>query len=226
MNRARSLAAVTLALCALPLAAPAQEMPEAPTAGGRRVMSVLGDVARTLRTTRYRHDTVVNAREGRYEWDCSAMAGWVLSRSVPISRRAVPGGRPLAVDFFRTIRATPTTRYRNGWTQLARVDMAMPGDVVAWQMPRWFHSRSTGHVAFVAAPATRTARGVLLRIIDATSVPHDRDTRTYGAGGGYGEGTLLVVTDDSGRGVAYGWAGDRTPDDWITPTPVVVGRVR
>lgn len=220
------LTAIPLAVVIAPSTVSAQRFGVSPSHGAQRVMTVLGDISHSLRVTRYQHDTVVNARVGLYAWDCSAMAAWVLARAAPRARRRVPGSRPLAVDFFRTITASPTERFRAGWARLSRVDMALPGDVVAWQRPRWFRSRNTGHVAFVVAPAVRTARGVLLRIADSTSLPHDQDTRERNSDGGFGEGTLLVVTDSAGLGTAYGWVGDRTPNQWLIATPVVVGRVQ
>jgi len=189
-------------------------------------MSTLDGVAANLRTTRYSHDTRIDTTTGRYEWDCSVMAAWVLHRGAPQAARALPGRRPLAVDFYRTIRSAPTTGRRGTWTRVVRVADARAGDVLAWPRPRWFPSRNTGHVAFVAEAPQVVTGGVLVRIVDATSVPHEADSRTYGAGGGYGSGILRVDTDpNTGEGIAYGWIGSATPRNYMVETPVVIGRV-
>ena len=70
-----------------------------------------------------------------------------------------------------------------------------------------------------------TARGVLLRIADATSVGHDDDGRDGATRTGFGYGTLMVGVDPrTGAGLSYGWVGARTPDDWMVETEVVIGR--
>ncbi len=196
-------------------------------AGNPRVLQVLQELRASVRDTRYDHSTRIDPAAGRYHFDCSTMAAWVLGRATPRARAALPAGRPLAVDFWRAIRDAPTTRPRNGWLRVARIADARPGDVLAWPRPRWFRSNNTGHVAFVAEPPTVTARGVLVRVTDATSVGHQDDPRNREGGPtGFGQGTLLIATDPAtGEGTAYGWVGAYTPDEWMIATPVRVGRV-
>lgn len=193
---------------------------------GTRVLAVLGDVAARHRVGRYSHDTRIDVRSGRYEWDCSAMAAYVLRRSAPGTVRAITNARPVAVDFYRAISRAPAVPNRGPWMHVRRVAEAQPGDVIAWPRPRWFPSRNTGHVAFVIAPPQPVEGGVLVRIADSTSVGHQDDTRDHRAGQtGFGHGTLLIATDPStGAGTAYGWAGRYTPAEWMVATPVVVGR--
>ena len=60
-----------------------------------------------------------------------------------------------------------------------------------------------------------------MRIADATSFGHQNDTRSDGEGG-YGEGTLLVLTNSSGEAIAYGWYG--TESDAVLVTEILFGR--
>lgn len=217
--------ALTAALClsALPLVVEAQRGP-ANTARAR-VLSTLDALAANHRVGRYTHDTRVDLRAGRYEWDCSAMAAFVLRRSAPETIRAISNRRPVAVDFYRAIKRSPAAPNRGPWMRVARVADALPGDVFAWQRPRWFPSRNTGHVGFVVGAPRATPQGVLLRIADATSVGHDDDPRDGASRTGFGRGTLLVGVDpQSGAGRSYGWVGARTPDEWMVETEVVIGR--
>lgn len=226
MTPARApLAALLLATAGLAFTASGKAQVFAP--GNARVVGVLQEIHASLRTTRYDHQTRIDPRAGRYEFDCSTMAAWVLGRAAPRARAALPGGRPLAVDFWRAIRDAPTSRSRNGWLQVTRIADARPGDVLAWPRPRWFRSNNTGHVAFVAEAPTVTPRGVLVRVTDATSVGHQDDPRSRDGGPtGFGHGTLLIATDPAtGEGTAYGWIGLHTPDEWMIATPVRVGRV-
>jgi hypothetical protein len=194
-----------------------------------RILATLGTIQKTTRMTRYSHRTRINQRRGIYVFDCSAMAGWVLERSAPRARRTLTGRskrRPVARDFYRSIARLRPGQRRGPWLRLASVKDARPGDILAWIRPRWFPSRHTGHVAFVVSRPkwnTGPVGGWLLRIVDATALPHENDTRREGRTG-FGAGTLLVATDSRGRARGYGWYGSRSQHDWIVPTRIVVGR--
>jgi hypothetical protein len=225
MNLAR---ATTLALAALVAGAPAlaQERPAAATPdrpdAATRVMSVIHRVEATLRSSTYRHELRVDERRGVYEWDCSAMAAWVLARAAPRALSSVGRGRVLAIDFVRAIARVPAGETAGGWTHVARVSDVRPGDVLAWRRPPWFQSPNTGHVAFVVGSPEPFEGGYLVRIADASHYNHQDDTRNGGTG--FGEGTILITADAaSGVPTGYGWAG-RWSGDWIVPTEVVFGR--
>ena len=71
----------------------------------------------------------------------------------------------------------------------------------------------------------------MARIVDATSLPHQADTRANDGIGGFGFGTFLFVTDaagdpavpGTGETVAYGWFG--TQSLGLMPARVIFGRV-
>jgi hypothetical protein len=200
-----------------------------PARAPAKILATLGRIQKTVRVTRYSHRTRINQRRGIYVFDCSAMAGWVLERSAPRARRTLTGRskrRPVARDFYRSIARLRPGQRRGPWLRLASVKDARPGDILAWIRPRWFPSKHTGHVAFVVSRPkwnTGPVGGWLLRIIDATALPHENDTRRDGRTG-FGAGTLLVATDSRGRARGYGWYGSRSQHDWIVPTRIVVGR--
>ncbi len=203
----------------------AQRRAQPPTAP-ERVMAELQRIQGNVRTSVYSHSTRIDERVGRYEFDCSAMAAFVLRRAAPQALASIHSARPLAVEFYRTIARASPTRAQNGWLRVARIEDARAGDVLAWPRPRWFPSHNTGHVVFVVDTPAVTPRGVLVRIADSTRVGHESDTRDYNTRqSGFGYGTLLITTDPAtGAGTGYGWAGRYTPDEWIVPTPVVIGR--
>ncbi len=187
-----------------------------------RVLTIIQRIQQNLRSSTYRHVLHVDERVGLYDFDCSAMASWILARSAPRALATVGGARPLAVDFYRTILRAPANRPRAGWQRVARIADAHPGDVLAWQRPRWFPSHNTGHVAFVIGEPVPFENGVLIRIADASSYNHEEDSRAGGTG--FGTGIILVTVDPAtGEGTGYGWFG-RMSGEWIVPTPVVIGR--
>ena len=154
------------------------------------------------------------------------MAAWILKRAAPLARTALTRDRPVARDFFHVIRKASTRRARNGWRRLKHIEDARPGDVFAWVHPTNFPSKNTGHVGFVvdtprAVPEIPGAYAVQIR--DATSFPHEDDTRSPEGEGGMGIGTLLFLTDGEGQATAYGWMG--TASRGVVETKILFARV-
>jgi hypothetical protein len=181
-------------------------------------------VHRNLRSTRYAHSTHIDEHAGRYDFDCSAMASFVIARSAPRAHDTVMRkngrGRPVARDFHDLIAAAPVDRSRDGWMRLAHVTDLRPGDVIAWRRPPAVASRNTGHVAFVyAAPQRldREGRRYLIRIVDATSIPHGDDSRPREHVSGFGFGNIVLFVEKAGEDpTAYGWYGLPTRIDFRT----------
>jgi hypothetical protein len=217
-----SAGATALTLTALPASAE----PVGPDA----VLVTLTHIGTTLRESSYTHATRVDERTGRYEFDCSGMASWVLRRASPLAQAAVvyraKSGRPLARDYYQQIAATRAGRARYGWSRVSRVADAAAGDVIAWLRPKEVRSANTGHVAFLVSspePVAEMPHAFLVRIADASRYQHQDDSRAATERTGFGHGTILVVTDpESGAPVAYGWVGLRSA--WILNTPMAIGR--
>lgn len=194
------------------------------------VFDVLAGIDASLRTTRYVHATHVDEAAGRFDFDCSGMAAWVLARSAPAAQGAVARrngrGRPVASDYFDVIAQAPTARGDAGWLRLAHARDLRSGDLIVWRRPQAITSSNTGHVLFVvAAPQRidREGRRFLVRIADATSIPHGDDTRPRLHASGFGYGTIALFLDQpEGEVVAYGWQGVATRIDFRTP--IVMGR--
>jgi hypothetical protein len=132
----------------------------------------------------------------------------------------------VAATFARTIARAPVRRARNGWRRLPRIEDARPGDLFAWRRPKDWPSKSTGHVGFLIEPPRKVPGlegAYTIRVADATSLPHQDDTRARRGPGGFGYGTIMVLVDDDGRGIAYGWFG--TDSRGVLHTPILFGRV-
>jgi hypothetical protein len=199
---------------------------EPATRAARKVLDLQASIRASLTFTAYRHRTVIHRDEGVYVWDCSAMVAWFLRRVAPEARKAMGKGRPVARDFWRQIARAPTKRPKNGWQRLRHIEDVRPGDMFAWVRPPGFPSRNTGHTGFALEPARPVPElpgAYTLRILDATSLPHDQDTRDPEGEGGIGEGTILFFVSEEGRGTAYGWFGRRSRG--VIATDIVFGRV-
>lgn len=192
---------------------------------GERVQDRVGWLQGNIKSGKYDHRLTIRRDEGYYAWDCSAMVTWVLERDAPRARKAVNKKRPVAVSYYRTIKAAPKKRARNGWRRLAHIEDVRPGDIFAWKRPPDFPSKNTGHVGFVVEtprPVPGLPGNYWVRIADASSYVHGGDTRREEGPGGFGIGTILFTTDGEGRGTGYGWHGDPR---WVVETEVVFGRV-
>jgi hypothetical protein len=202
------------------------EKGEPASRAARKVIDVVERIRRTLTETRYQHVTDVDESAGRYAWDCSGMAAWILRRGAPRALAALDSERPVARDFHQVIARAPAVPDRTAWHRLPNIESLRPGDLFAWVRPPKWPSQSTGHVGFVLSRAERVALvpgAYAVRVVDATSLPHQNDTRPADGAGGFGEGTLLLMTDEAHRPTAYGWYG--TESRVVVVTKIVLGRL-
>lgn len=224
-----SVGGLVLVLAALliePVAYGRAAEPDPATPAALRVLRVLDRIERRLQRTGYQHRTVVRERRGVYYWDCSGMVAWVLERVAPHARRGLFAQRPVAEFFYDTIVNAREQRPWRGWTHVRDLRRARPGDVFAWKRPEGWPPRNTGHVGFlleVPKPAPGRERAYAVRIADATSIPHQNDTRSATGEGGYGKGTMLFTLDAEGRPTAYGWRGVHSRR--VVETDIAIGRV-
>ena len=222
----RALLAVALLAAAIPSEAGKAASPKP---GPARVVTVIEKIQANLKTTKYQHVTRVRQSLGEYLFDCSGMAEWILKRGAPAALAQVKrpeGGRPLAVHYYRTIAKIKPGQRRGPWMRVADATTTRPGDVIAWERPKWFDSKSTGHVAFVVSeprPVMVPVRGVVVRIADASKFRHAEDTKPIG-GTGFGTGELLIPVDAASQPTGYGWVGEQTPADWIVYASLAIGR--
>jgi hypothetical protein len=200
---------------------------EAATRAAEKLLEAVDRIMLGLKTTAYSHATVVRQKEGHYAWDCSGMTNWLLRRVAPRAFAALGRERPVARSYWRVIAAAPTHKPRRGWQRIADITEVRPGDLFAWRRPpSWPRGGNTGHVGVVlerARPVEGLDNTFSVRIADATSLPHDDDSRERDGPGGFGVGTLLFVTDDTGAAWAYGWFGESSRG--VIPTDIEFGRL-
>jgi len=220
-------AIVSLLIGSSPLSSAAAE--QALPSASASILATLASIERTLVSTKYAHWPRIDVKKGRYEWDCSIMAAWVLSRAAPRARRALGTQQPLARDFYRAIAGKSTQQPRYGWLKVVGPSAIEPGDLFAWIKPPMFKRRkNTGHVGFVTGKPWRHPKYPtvwLMRIADATHEPHEKDSRPPGGVGGFGQGTVAFDFDQHGMAIAYGWYGEGQDLDTYVPTRVAFGRV-
>jgi hypothetical protein len=199
---------------------------EAGSPAAARVVKLLVALRDGVRGTNYQHRTEIRPADGFYGWDCSGMVSWILHRSAGRAFRALGRTRGSAADFFRLLDKVPAGDKRRGWQKLAHVSEARPGDLFVFLRSALSTSPVSGHIGFlIERPRPVPGQPLLYeaRIVDSTSAPHLDDTRDGYTTTGFGFGTMLFVTDDSGETIAYGWHGTRSGG--YMPTRILFGRV-
>lgn len=194
------------------------------------VLSVLDHIEHVVKVTHYTHATQIEETKGRFDFDCSAMAAWVLSRATPVAHQTVMKrngvGRPVAANYHDVIALAPVDHAAGGWQRIPRIDDVRPGDVLAWRRPASVLSTNTGHVAFVVGVPRRIAPGknyFEVRVADSSSVLHADDSRSKPKRSGFGYGTMSFGVDPkTHEALSYGWIGGGTV--WYPKTPVEFGR--
>jgi len=205
------------------------------TKASSKVIALILEIKSSMKTTRYQARTEVDKKTGHYGWDCSGMTNWILRKTAPRARRATGKSRPRAIDFYKAIKKAPTAakKSRRGWRQLSHVSEAEPGDVFAFPRSPLSKSKISGHVGFfvekpwkvenVAFDLEPGGEAWAARILDATGLPHEDDTRARDSEGGFGFGTFLFINNENGETVAYGWFG--TKSRGFLPTTIKYGRL-
>ncbi len=199
---------------------------QAASKAAKRVVKLIGKLRRSVKTTKYQHWNHIRYKDGYYAWDCSGMAMWILRRTAPYALRSLGKRRPQAVDFYKAIVRAPKKGSRRGWRQLRHISHARPGDVFAFPRSSVSRSKTTGHVGFFVEkpwPVPGLKGAWAARILDATRIPHEDDTRARNPEGGFGFGTFMFLLDKDGKTYGYGWHGTRSRG--YLPTHVVYGRV-
>jgi hypothetical protein len=222
----------SIGVWSLPRAVAQERTASRPSGDGGAIIERLRHIDATLSESAYTHVTRVNEPAGVYDFDCSGMVAWVLSRSAPGAyqalRRGVGDRRMVARDFYRHIASVRPAHPHWAWSRVERVAEAEPGDVIAWIKPEIVRSAYTGHVAFIVdrpAPVREQPGMYLVRIADASSYRHQDDSREGTGRTGFGFGTILVTADPtSDAPLAYGWVG--LDSAWVFPTDIAIGRPR
>jgi hypothetical protein len=233
-GKVRVLGALALLVSVSAAPAPASAETGAAPEPSAQVLQVLSRIQERMKVSKYTHSTRVDEKAGRYEFDCSGMASWVLRRAAPKAHGAVAyrgkTGRPLARDFYSQIAASRKDKARYGWQRVTKVGDAKAGDVIAWLKPKELKSVNTGHVAFLTEAPKKVhvpsldLTAYLVRIADASRYQHEDDTRTDTDMDGFGIGTIVVLADPhTDEPVAYGWFGLRSA--WLFRTQMAIGRV-
>lgn len=216
--RAGSIPALVLALL-LPLAPPARANPQ----GEARLLQRVEAAFATLRSTLYQHHTAVDVPAGSYRFDCVGMVSWALSQATPEAWQSLrqtmgirPGripSPPTLVRFFHGLQRQPQV----GWHPRATVAELQAGDVLAWDHRS---SHASGHAVILAAAPQPLAEGLWrVEVYDATSTPHQQDSRPgdpralvfarTGRRSGLGHGVMALQADPaSGALVGFRWRPD------------------
>jgi hypothetical protein len=190
-----------------------------------------------MRASSYTHTTEVDEENGVFDFDCSGFVSYVLRVRAPDALAAIPvgpKGRVRAEDYVAYFCALDDAS-SSPWMRLDRASALRGGDVIAWLRAEDSGSKSTGHVAVVAAQPTRIAPSDpiaaiggaeewLVRVIDSTESPHADDARADDHKSGLGEGTIGIILDESGAAIGFRWKGGVSSE--AHATTIAMARLR
>ncbi|MBN2528351.1 MAG: hypothetical protein JXR76_18325 [Deltaproteobacteria bacterium] len=162
--------------------------------------------------TRNTPQTRVNSNKGKYHFDCSGMAVWVLKRSAPAALLS-PGRpnerRPLAVDFFNGINRIPKGKTRGHGTAFPRQRTYSQATLSPGSGPNGSHRPVPDMWLLRWGPKNGMKPKSPERVADAGKFKHEHDSRNKTATG-FGTGVLVIATNRSGHPIGL-WM-DRQPD--------------
>jgi hypothetical protein len=201
-----------------------------PPASGRAAL--LAEVDRELgamRTSLYAHHTHVDEAAGSFEYDCSALLDYALSRAVPDALAAVQeraARRPRSREYVTFLESIAPGAASGRWQRVARAAELLPGDVVVWLKPADSRSTNTGHTMIVHGPvvaAPGEPGAFVVPVADSTARPHgSHDGRAAAHTTGLGTGQIVLVTDAAGAPTSFRWS----PGGREKPTTIALGRLR
>lgn len=182
-----------------------------------------------MRTSIYQHRTDVDESSGRFNYDCSGFLDYSLQKISPEAYAELPiskpsSKRPLAEDFHTLF--SQSAKQSNHWQRIRKVSNVRAGDIVVWLRPIDNDSNNTGHVMVVKSQPTINPQQqdeVLIPVIDSTTSPHDRDSRSPDQTG-LGTGTIGIIINRKGEPLAYHWRGGKSKR--AEKTPIAFGRLR
>jgi hypothetical protein len=212
-----------------------QELPEGtPLRSGPGGPALLAEVDRELsamRASAYSHRTHVDEAAATFDYDCSGLLVYALSRVAPdalAAVRATASRRPRSSEFVAFLEGIPAGGSRGRWQRVGRVQDLAPGDVVVWLKPADSRSTNTGHTMIVhgaPSPDPEHAGGFVVPIADSTEGPHGPgDSRVEAHRTGLGQGEIVLLTDSSGAPVGYRWS--RSTRSREKATTIALGRLQ
>jgi hypothetical protein len=179
---------------------------------GQQMHRLAERVITTLTSTAYVNGVQeMNVPPGTYRTDCSGWVSWLVRSTAPAAYDFVPieyqRPYPRAFMYWQMFNAIGNGASIPNWTAVRRLAEVAPGDIIAWTFEPESQGDS-GHVLLVAAPPVINSNGtVAITVFDASSVPHNDDTRRYPPGG-VGRGTILFQVDAQGAGTAFQFRTD------------------
>lgn len=213
--------------------APLTTLRPPPPAGAARA-ALLAEVERELavmKTSIYSHRARIDETAGAFDYDCSGLLDYALSRAAPDALAAVQATtsrRPRSSDYVAFLSTIPIGSTKGRWVHVGRAKDLLPGDVIAWLKPPESSSSNTGHTMIVhgaVTPDSEEPGAIVVPIVDSTEHPHvPGDVRAAAHRTGLGQGEIVLITDMSGRPVGYRWSrGARSREK---TTAIALGRLQ
>jgi hypothetical protein len=195
-------------------------------------VTVLAEAERIVsnaRRTKYQHKQLIDEATGTYYVDCSDYVSYALSRVAKRHLALIPKESwwpvPRAYKYYEFFAALPTDA-THGWRKVDRLEDALPGDIIAWQLAGEIRKdHDTGHVWVVTqAPSPLGGDLIAVRACDSAAEPHYDDTRVQPDGtfqDGVGKGTFHLRVRADGKPTSFQFG----PGALFHEDPIAIGRI-
>ena len=204
--------------------------PPAGSAGAALLAEVDRELQRKTAST-YSHKTHVDEASGTFEYDCSGLLRYALSRAAPDALdpvKSMAGRPPRSAELVTFLQGIPLGQRAGRWQRVGRVRDLAPGDVVVWLKPADSRSTNTGHTMIVhgsPTPEPGHADAYVVPVVDSTALPHvPGDAREEAHQTGLGSGEIVLIVDGDGAPVRYRWSRGARSREKVTT--IALGRLR
>lgn len=151
--------------------------------------------------------TRIDENRGIYIVDCSSYVDHILKSIYPRAYSSLTSWsgsqKPTTQDFYQYF--TSLSDDAKHWNTIEDVEELRPGDILVFRYKNRRGAETGGHVMIVMDTPTREGNTFKVRIADAASTGHSKDTRMPHSSG-IGIGTMLLKVDSKTfQPYAYAW---------------------
>lgn len=183
----------------------------ASTAYASEIFQEAQKIFKTMQTTHYEHQTVIDESKGVYIVDCSAFVCYILKKVSPLAHSSLPVDKNHTharaknfYDYFKSLQSG--TASNSHWMAILTIKELERGDIVSWKYDPSLQKKDTGHVVIVhEKPVLEAGNLYRVRIIDASKGKHANDSRGKEADG-IGIGEMWFRVDEKNAPIGLHWS--------------------
>lgn len=142
------------------------------------ILDQIDYILKNMNVNEFSSQNIINEDAGEYRVNCSGLIKYLLKKN----------GRDLNGEkAFQIYDELLPHSFNN-------IQKLEPGDLILWKKNVVPNKGSTGHAAVFLSLVKKEEDGIIIRVFDASKIPHENDSRSEA---GIGVGEMKILTDDS-----------------------------